>query len=591
VSKGFGGAPLFAGVSLGIYAGDHIGLIGPNGAGKTTLLRILAGEEEPDHGKRVVRRGVRVGYVPQDPSFAERLSVGEVLDQSLAARGVAADEREGRVQAVLGRSGFADSGIEVGTLSGGWLKRLAIAREMVCEPDVLFLDEPTNHLDVDGILWLEELLRSEPRAFLAVSHDRWFLENVAARVVELNRIFPAGTFAADGAYHEFLAKRDQLLEEQEDYRVSLRNRVRREMEWLARGAKARTSKSQARIKDAGRLIGELAAADGRAAGGQVGLQLGSETRRAKRLLVAEGVGKTRGERRVLDDVNLILTPGTRIGVLGPNGVGKSTLLAILAGTLAPDEGKVERLQGLVTVQFEQDRGSLDPNTTLRRALAPEGDSVIYRGQAVHAVSWARRFLFRPEQLDVRVSALSGGEQARILLARLMLVDASLLLLDEPTNDLDIPTLEILEEALLEFPGAIVLVTHDRYLLERVATAVLALDGSGRAELYADYGQWETARRAAASAAGGPRAAAGRVKTREAAPGKRLGYLEQREWEGIEAAVQAADAEVGICEAAMADPAVASDPAALSARLHALEAARATSDRLWARWAELEAKRG
>jgi ATP-binding cassette subfamily F protein uup len=595
LTKGWGGAPLFSGISFGISAGEHVGLIGPNGSGKTTFLRLLAGLDQPDRGTRALRRGVRIGYVPQDPSFPPDQSALEVVDQALAADGLGEDERPGRWKTALGRAGFADPAVPVASLSGGWKKRLAIAREVARRPDLLLLDEPTNHLDVEGILWLEELIAGERAAFVAVSHDRWFLENVAARLVELNRVFPGGTFAAPGPYHEFLARRDELLANEEEYRVSLANRVRREIEWLARGAKARTTKSQARIQSAGRLKSELESAGARAATREVGLALGGETRQARRLLVAEGVVKSRGGRRVIDGVDLVLGPGMRLGVLGPNGAGKSTLLALLDGTLAPDAGRIERLAGLRTVHFEQDRASLDRDATLRKALAPEGDSVLYNGQPVHVISWARRFLFRPDQLELRVRALSGGEQARVLLARMMLEPASLLLLDEPTNDLDIPTLEVLEESLVEFPGAIVLVTHDRYLLERVATTILALDGSGRAERFADYAQWEAARKTTAAltstAATAPRSASAAAAATATPPARRLTWLETREWEGIEAQVEAADHAVEAARAALEDPAVAADPVALAERWQQLEAARADAERRWARWAELQSKRG
>ena len=277
----------------------------------------------------------------------------------------------------------------------------------------------------------------------------------------------------------------------------------------------------------------------------------------------------------------------RIGLLGANGSGKTTLLNLLAGTLAPDAGEIERAAALRLVRFEQHRNGLDPEQSLRRALAPEGDTVTFQGRGVHVASWARRFLFRSEQLDVPVGRLSGGEQARILIARLMGDPADLLVLDEPTNDLDIPTLEVLEESLAEFDGGLVLVTHDRFMLDRVSTTILALDGSGGAEIYADYAQWEAARTARTST---PRAAADPPPARERARAKRLGYLEQREWDGMEEAIQEAERAAEACRLAAEDPAIASDPRELQKRYTELEAARAHVARLYERWAELEDKR-
>jgi ATP-binding cassette subfamily F protein uup len=302
--------------------------------------------------------------------------------------------------------------------------------------------------------------------------------------------------------------------------------------------------------------------------------------------VAHGLVKSFDGRKVLDGISLALTPGVRLGILGPNGSGKTTLLSLLAGTLEPDEGEIERAQFLKTVLFEQSRETLDRSVSLRRALAPDSDSVIYDGRPIHVASWAKRFLFPPEQLDTPVSRLSGGEQARILIARLMLRPADVLILDEPTNYLDIPTLEVLEESLLEFPGGLVLVTHDRYLLDRVSTTILALDGTGTAQFFADSAQWEESRKAAVA----PRAVAPKPKTEPVkAAVKKLTYKEQKEWEGMEAAILAAEEALEACQAAVEDPAVATDPIVLQDRCSALDVARAEVERLYARWAELEAK--
>jgi ATP-binding cassette subfamily F protein uup len=583
VSKAYGARSLFDDLTFGLFEGDQAGLVGPNGSGKSTLLSILAGVTSPDRGSRSLRGGIRVGYVPQDPVFDAGLTVDDVLLAALAA--VDDEDRPGRLAQARGRAGLADGEVRVDTLSGGWKKRLAIAGELAAAPDIILMDEPTNHLDVEGILWLERTLQERARAFLVVSHDRYFLEHVATRMLELNRAYPGGLFHTDGRYSDFLARRDEFLRGQAAYQESLANTVRREIEWLRRGAKARSTKAKGRIKEAGRLIDELADSRARTVRATAGIDFTSSQRRSRRLLVARGLTKSFDGRPVIAGVDVVITPGTRVGLIGPNGSGKTTLLDMLAGTVAPDAGDIERADNLRVVRFEQERGGLDPTQTLRRALAPEGDTVSWQGRSVHIASWARRFLFRPEQLELPVARLSGGEQARILIARLMREPADVLILDEPTNDLDIPTLEVLEEALAEFEGALVLVTHDRFMLERVSTVILALDGTGAAATFADYAQWEAAR----SVVEPPRKAADRAPQRERARSKRLGYLEQREWDGMEQTIVDAEGALQLAQQAVDNPAIASDPVALQEGFAALEAARAEVDRLYARWAELEAK--
>ncbi len=584
VSKAYGTRSLFDDLSFGLFEGDQAGLVGPNGSGKSTLLKILSGDTTPDRGSRSLRGGVRVGYVPQDPVFPTGRTVEGVVMAALA--GVDEEDRPGRVAQALGHAGFADGRAAVDALSGGWRKRLAIARELVAAPDILLMDEPTNHLDVEGILWLEEVLTERARAFLVVSHDRYFLEHVATRMLELNRIYPSGLFETDGSYSEFLARRDEFLRGQAAYQESLANTVRYQISWLRRGAKARSTKAKGRIKEAGRLIEELEEGRARAVTATAGIDFTSSQRRTRRLLVARGLTKSLGGRRLVSDLDLVITPGTRVGLIGPNGSGKTTLLNLISGTLPPDASEIERADDLRVVRFEQERGGLDPTVSLRRALAPEGDAITWQGRSVHVASWAKRFLFRPEQLEVPVGRLSGGEQARILIARLMREPADLLILDEPTNDLDIPTLEVLEDSLAEFDGGLVLVTHDRFMLERVSTVILALDGLGGTATFADYAQWEAARSAAAPA---PRTPAERVPERERQRAKRLGYREQREWDGMERAILDAERAVDACRREADDPKIASDPTALQQRYAAVEAAQAEVDRLYARWAELEAK--
>jgi ABC transport system ATP-binding/permease protein len=583
LTKAFCARPLFEDLSFSVSEGDHVGLVGPNGSGKSTLLKIMAGVEDPDSGTRALRKGVRVGYVPQDPVFAPGKTIEEVLLDGLRdVHTLDEHEKFARVTIALGKAGFMDREQRSETLSGGWRKRLAIAVELAREPDILLLDEPTNHLDVEAILWLEGLLKTEPEAFVVVSHDRYFLENIAKRMLELNKAYPGGLLQTTGTYSDLLEKRDEVLANEAAYQETLANLVRREVEWLRRGAKARTTKAKARIQNAERLIDELAEGRDRAMSFNADIDFTASQRKTRRLWSARGLRKRLGEKPIVDNLDVLLTPGTRLGILGPNGSGKTTLLRMMIGELEPDAGTIERAENLRVVYFEQNRESLDPNVTLKRALAPEGDSVMYQGRAIHIAGWAKRFLFRTEQLETAVSRLSGGEKARIVLARLMLQPADLLVMDEPTNDLDIPTLDVLEESLLEFPGALVLVTHDRYLLDRVATQILALDGNGGTQYYADLAQWEA--RPTGEKPQTPTA------PRPAAPkAKRLGYLEQREFDAMEQTVLAAEEALEEAKRRAEDPAIAADAHALQEHYAKLSAAQAEVDRLYARWAELEEK--
>ncbi len=489
ISKAFGAKPLFQNVSFTISEGDRIGLIGPNGSGKSTLLRILAGLMEADSGNVAARKRTRLCYVEQDSRFPADTTVRSIIESALDRCGVSGTERGARFAENLGRAGFEDLDAPTAELSGGWLKRLAIVEALVQHPDILLLDEPTNHLDLLGIEWLEELLEAASFASVIVSHDRYFLENVTTDTVELNRTYPNGSLRVHGSYSEFLEKKEQFLHSQSLRQEALENLVHREIEWLRRGAKARTRKSKARIDKAGELMGELADLNSRTQTAIAQIDFSATDRKTKRLIELENVSCTLGGLTLFENLNFIVTAGMRVGLVGPNGSGKTTLLRLLQGDLAATSGEIRRADRLRIVYFDQ-RRTLDPDVTLRRALAPDGDSVIFRDRVIHVAGWAARFLFTGEQLGQPVGRLSGGERARVLVAQLMLQPADILLLDEPTNDLDIPTLEILEENLIDFPGSLVLVTHDRYMLDRIATVVLGLNGQGGAERFADYPQWE-----------------------------------------------------------------------------------------------------
>jgi ATP-binding cassette subfamily F protein uup len=548
----------------------------------------------PDEGEIAVRKRIRISHVEQDSKFKPGETIRSVAQRAMERAAVTDSERGTRFAETLGRAGFADLEAEALSLSGGWQKRLAIAEAIVQSPDVLLLDEPTNHLDLAGIEWLEALLEDATFACVVVSHDRYFLENVATDMAELNRAYPDGLLRVRGNYTRFLERKEEFLHAQSKRQEALENLVHREIEWLRRGAKARTRKSKARIDKAGELMVELADLNSRMTSESALIDFSATDRKTKRLIELEDVSCKVGERELFSGLNFVITAGTRVGLVGPNGSGKTSLLRLLRGEMEPETGSIKRADWLRVVYFDQTR-KLDPDVTLRRALAPEGDSVIYQDRQIHVASWAAKFLFTGEQLNQPVGKLSGGERARVLIAQLMLQPADVLLLDEPTNDLDIPTLDILEESLLEFRGSLVLVTHDRYMLDRVSTAVVGLDGQGGVGLFADYSQWERwleqrqqSVRAKSKVSGSKSESSGQERERQTR--KKLSYLEAREYDSIEERVAVAEELLDAKRVQMEDPAIMSDSERLMAAHSELEDAQHRVDTLYARWAELEKKK-
>jgi ATP-binding cassette subfamily F protein uup len=588
ISKTYGLAPLFSNISFTVSEGDRIGLIGPNGAGKSTLLQILAGRIHPDSGDVALRKRTRLSYVAQHSEFAAGHTVKSVVEHAMERSKAPEADRSALMAENLGRAGFADFKTEVDSLSGGWRKRLAIVEGLVQAPDVLFLDEPTNHLDLAGIKWLEGNLQSAGFACVIVSHDRYLLENVATQMVELNRVYEDGLLWVRGNYSSFLTMKEDYLHAQGKRQESLANRVHTEIEWLRRGPKARSTKAKARIENAQEMIGELAELNARSRVSTADIDFSSTERRTKQLMELEDVGYAIADRTLFTGLELIIKPGMRLGLVGPNGSGKTTLLRLMRGDIPPSRGKIRRADQLRIVYFDQNR-ALNPDVILKRALAPDADSVVYQDRVIHVAAWADRFLFSSDSLNQPIRKLSGGERARVLIAQLMLQPADVLLLDEPTNDLDIPTLEVLEESLLEFRGALVLVTHDRYMMDRVSTNILGLDGLGNVEGFADYSQWETWRRnqelknstvTANIVEPLPRAAVGKRK---------LSYLEAREYATLEDRICEAEQALEARRAALLDSSIASDGPRLLAVSGEIEQAQAVVDALYSRWAELEEK--
>lgn len=593
ITKTFGLVPVFKDMEFAIQDGDRIGIIGPNGAGKSTLLKILAELETPDSGLVTSKRGLKSGYVAQHDQFEPGLTVREVLTSALGSLHHASDL--GRIETMIGRAKFPNPDAVATSLSGGWKKRLAICVQLIREPELLLLDEPTNHLDLEGIDWLEDILSNAPFTYAVISHDRYFLESSCTTIVEINRVYPGGNFIVKGGYGEYMRRKAEFLEGQASQMASMANKLRYETEWLARGAQARSTKQLARIKSAGALKAELESATNRSRRQAAQFEFSASHRKTRKLIEVKDLAKAFAGRGLFKDLSFILGPSMRLGLVGPNGSGKSTLLKILQKTMSPDHGTVEHADQLRIVYYDQHREDLPEGKTLRRALAEENDYVQTQGRSIHVVTYAKSFGFRSEQLDTPVTKLSGGERARLLLARMLQKPADVLILDEPTNDLDIDTLEVLEESLLSFPGAVILVTHDRYLMDRVSTGILGLTGDGDHGFFADYGQYaldqrsrETLRSSETSDA--PSKPAPTLNEQPKRPTtKKLSYMEQREWDAMESNILEAEGSLASAQSHAQDPAIASNSLKLQDACLAVENAQAKVDRLYARWAELEAK--
>ncbi|MBW3553556.1 MAG: ABC-F family ATP-binding cassette domain-containing protein [Gemmatimonadetes bacterium] len=637
--KSYGTRVVFDGVSFSIEEGEKVGFIGVNGSGKSTLFRIVAGEEGSEGGTLAYRRGLSVGSLAQDPSFDEGDTIlaavaggrPELLDaiaeyhevalaltssspdedlERLVARQGAAMERidalggwdyEHRLEAVLTRLGVDGWDRPVGMLSGGERKRVALARVLVQQPDLLLLDEPTNHLDADTTEWLEDALLDYPGAVMLITHDRYFLDRVVTRMIEVNRAelvpFPGGFTE----YLEAKAEREERLAVAEEKRSKL---IAQELAWVKRAPSARTGKQKARIHrlDRTRREQELERLPERDA---VELKFGRPPRLGRTVLDLEALTKSYDGRPLIRDFSTQLRAGERIGIVGPNGAGKTTLLRMILGEESPDAGRVKPGVNTRIAYYDQARSDLDPDADLLESVAGRQDWVEVEGRRVHVRSYLNSYLFPNEIHEQKVRSLSGGEKNRLLLARLLLQDANLLILDEPTNDLDVFTLQVLESALVEFPGCVLVVTHDRYFLDKVATALFVFEGDGRVHRHeGGYDAYrrrreaavrEAAERAAASgpAGGGqarPSAGKGASSASPARP-RRLTYAEQQELEGIEAQITAAEAERDRLEAVLGDPALYSDaPGTVPAITAEFEDARRRVDLLYARWGELDAVR-
>lgn len=582
ISKSYGSKVLFKDISFSISQGDRIGLIGPNGAGKSTLLKMMMGTEQPDSGSITKRRHLSVGYACQSPEFPSL-----PLEQLLIKQDLEGDEHEllTRARILLGKAQFNDFSQNASTLSGGWKKRLDIARALMSQPDVLLLDEPTNHLDLEGILWLEQFLNKERFSFVLISHDRYFLENICNKIVELNSCFPQGLLICDGAMSAYMEKKEEFLAAQQQQERGLASTVRHEKEWLSRSPQARTTKSQSRINNAYKMMDELASVKKRNFATKVDIRFSGSERETRKLLTANNLEKSLSGRQLFNKLDITLSPGTRLGIVGKNGTGKTTLLKVLAKMIQPDQGTLKYADDLKIVYFDQHREQIPGDISLRRALSPSGDMLTYHGQEIHVNGWAARFLFSKDRLDLPVRCLSGGERARVLIAKLMLQPADILFLDEPTNDLDIPTLEVMEESLMEFPGALVLITHDRCMMDRVCTKILGLGTPSEQGYYADYLKWEEAAKGEPPILKKPEPKIETAKS-AGAPVPKLSYKEQKELQGMEEAILTLEAEIEEIQSKISAPNTAVEAHKSLDLYHILAEKQAALEKSYARWQHL-----
>lgn len=594
LEKSFAGKPLFKNVSLGIEDGDRVGLVGPNGAGKSTLLKILAGQMETDGGEVTAKKGLRLGFLEQTPLFKPQETI---LDAVLSK---CADHHESLASAYewmarLELSQFGEQFL-VEDLSGGWKKRVALARELVRDPELLLLDEPTNHLDVTSILWLEDFLSRAPFATLIITHDRLFLQRTTNKIFDLDPKNPNYLLSVKGGYLEYLEAKEQLLQAQEQREVVLKNTLRRETEWLRRGAKARQTKQKARIERAGDLKEDVQDLSVKNAARKVKIEFKETERNPQKLIALDQVTKAYNGRVLFKDFSYLVNPKTRLALLGDNGSGKSTLIRIFLGEERPDSGTVTQADKLKIAYFEQNRETLKPKESVLKNICPDGDYVHYQGQYVFARSYLERFLFNRQQMDLPVEKLSGGEQSRLRIAQLMLNEAQVLILDEPTNDLDVATLSVLEDSLKEFNGAVILVTHDRYFMDQVASQIIAfhknLDGSTTLENFAGYLQWEEwfeEQKAIQAAETKREIELKKAEVKGSNKPVKLSFKEKFELENIESEILGLEEKLEALQKESVSPEVVSQASKVQELYQQISDLQSLIEKRYARWAELEKK--
>lgn len=581
LSHSFGGRTLFTDLGCGIFENDKVGLIGPNGAGKSTLFKILSQMIKPDAGEVVHKKGLKIGFLQQtvvmddsqswfnhlfeiEPDYAELLQTLAKLELTNLSEDLKFSE-----------------------CSGGLQKRIGIAAEVLKKPDLLFLDEPTNHLDVDSIIWIEDFLRDSNFSYVLVTHDRLFLERTCTKIFDLDKKNPKFLLVTDGDLATHLERKEQLIAQQRSTVDKLRNTLSRETEWLRRGAKARQTKQKFRIQNHAVIKNELEDLKNKVKAKSFEFDFGDK-RTPKKLIEIKDLDFSYESGSVFEKLNLLITGTTRLGILGRNGSGKSTLLKLILGQLTPDKGSVQLTEGLKVSYFEQTKQTLDLKASVLKNVCPQGDYVKYQGQHVFAKSYLERFGFSYDQMDLPVEKLSGGEKSRIRIAQLMLEESQLLLLDEPTNDLDFESLESLQKALSEFPGGIILVSHDRYFMDVCSNQIMYMDPPEPIQLFSDYFQWEEYYSRSDILKQQEKQAA--AKAKKANVKKGLNFKETRELEGIEIEIAGLEEKLGKLQKESQSEAVIADPKRTYEIFVEIQQVTDRISFLYNRWQELDLKK-
>ncbi|MBO1076797.1 ATP-binding cassette domain-containing protein [Roseomonas marmotae] len=580
----FGTTPLLAGATLSVSPGERLALIGRNGSGKSTLLKIAAGEVQPDGGTRFLQPGATVRYLPQEPDLSTYPNVLAYVEDGLTA-----GDDSYRAQYLLEQLGLTGEE-KPANLSGGEARRAALARALAPSPDILLLDEPTNHLDLPAIEWLEQEIASMRSALVLISHDRRFLEKLTREMVWLDR---GTTRRLARGFAHFETWRDEVLEQEEQEAHKLDRQIVREEHWMRYGVTARRKRNVRRVAELAGLRQQRK--ERRAAQGGVRMAAAESEASGTMVIAADGISKSFGDRAVVRDFSTRIIRGDRVGIVGPNGAGKTTLLSMLTGVLPPDTGEVKLGTNLEMVTLDQRRAALDPNTTVAESLTGKrGDQVWVNGQPRHVIGYMKDFLFGPEQARTPVSALSGGERGRLLLARAFATPSNLLVLDEPTNDLDLETLDLLQEQIAEYSGTVIVVSHDRDFLDRVATNVIAWEGEGRWQDYAGgYSDMVAQRghgvRAREDAARKQAPAPAAKSAPAAAPSrKKLSFKDQHELDTLPARMRKLEAEAAKLKEILADPGLyARDRARFDKATELLARTETALAEAEERWLELE----
>jgi ATP-binding cassette subfamily F protein uup len=597
VSLSFGLKPLLDHVTLHIRKGERVCLLGRNGEGKSSLMRLLDGQISADGGEVWIRPGTRIASLAQEVARASDETVGSIVGGGIAADGRHADwQAELQLDQVLARLDL-DRNATMQSLSGGWRRRAMLGRALVSEPDLLLLDEPTNHLDIEAIDWLEKMMLEFAGALLFISHDRAFVRRLATRIVELDR----GQLREwPGDYDEYVAQKRAALAVEERHSALFDKKLAQEEAWIRQGVEARRTRNEGRVRALEQL--RIQRRERRERIGQVEVRAQDAALSGKLVFEASKLCQRFGERTIIRDFSARIMRGDRIGIIGPNGCGKTTLIRLLVGELEPDEGVVRRGTGLLPAYFDQQREQLDEGASIMdNVTGGSGDSVIIDGRPRHVAGYLRDFLFPPERLLAPVSMLSGGERNRLLLARLFARPSNLLIMDEPTNDLDVETLALLEDLVADYPGTLLLVSHDREFLDNVVTSTLVFEGGGAVNEYVGgYSDWQRQRRPQSSAgrSRAPRQSRAERESRAVAPsapamgsaakGRRLSYKDQRELDVLPARIQGLEAEQQRLQQDVGDPALfKTSPDSAGAALARLATLAAEIEAAYARWHVLD----